>query len=78
MQRMTSHTRPAGEYSTRLRALRLQHGLSQEDVARIMRCSIPSVSRYERHLGEMTVSQVLRLLAFFRCRFEDLIDMEEN
>jgi transcriptional regulator with XRE-family HTH domain len=62
----------------RVRALRLERGLSQEALAGEIDRSVDTISSLERGIGSTSLETLERLAACFEVRFRDLLDGEDE
>lgn len=64
------------ELGRRLRALRLEAGFSQADVAKALYCERSTYSAIERGKNRLTVEVLQKLAAFYRLPAGDLLNHE--
>ena len=57
-----------------LRALRLQYGLTQREVAEKIRITYQSYQAYERGIAVPTLQKFIKLAKFFDVPYEELLD----
>ena len=62
----------------RVRALRLERGLSQEALAGEVERSVDTISSLERGIGSTSLDTLERLAAYFEVRLRDLLGSEDD
>jgi transcriptional regulator with XRE-family HTH domain len=62
------------ELGARLRAIRLQHGMTQEELARAMGTHFTTISAVERGVRALTLQQVAKLAGALRVSPDDLLN----
>ena len=71
---MTLKTQPEGEiFGRRLRELRLERNLTQDELAQIVATSKPFISDMERGVKVPSLTMILRLAKALKCRVYDLV-----
>ena len=67
-----------GEHLKRLKELRLQHDLSQKDIANYLGITVAAYSFYERGNREPNVSILKKLAEYFNVSLDYLMGMEDE
>jgi transcriptional regulator with XRE-family HTH domain len=71
---LTEETRPEGEiFGPHLRALRIDRGLTQTELAERARTNIQFISKLERGVTSPTLGMMLRLAEALDCRMGELV-----
>lgn len=60
----------------KLRGKRVEHGLNQTDMAKILGITQNSYSRKELGLSPFTLDEIRKILKLFKCKFEDIFFTE--
>ena len=66
------------EIKLKLRDLREDHDLSQQQVASVLGCSQQTYSRYEAHITEMPLESLIRLSEFYGVSVDYLLGLEKK
>ncbi|HEX7150508.1 MAG TPA: helix-turn-helix transcriptional regulator [Thermoanaerobaculia bacterium] len=73
---MTEETRAEGEiFGPHLRALRIERGLTQTELAERSRSNLQFISKLERGVTSPTLGMLLRLAEALECRLYDLVEV---
>lgn len=73
---MTEETRPEGEiFGPHLRALRIDRGLTQTELADRARTNLQFISKLERGVTSPTLGMMLRLAEALDCRLGQLVEV---
>lgn len=56
----------------KLRAKRVEKGLTQEEIAKELNISVATYNRYEKGHTEMTETTINKLLTLLECKYEDI------
>ena len=62
----------------RLKELRDEKNLTQEDIAQAINTSRPNISRWEKELNEPAASQIVKLADFFGCSTDYLLGRSDD
>lgn len=60
----------------KLRAKRVEHGLNQTEMAKILGITQNSYGRKELGKVDFTYTEILTILRYFNCKFEDIFFVE--
>lgn len=55
-----------------LKAARVNAGLTQEEVAKEMKVSLPTISKWENESGEVRMKQALKLCKLYKKNIDDI------
>ncbi len=64
--------------NNRIKILRQQHGLTQEDLAAYLNMTSTQIGRRERGEIPLRSNEISQLLNLFHCTYEDLIGGDSN
>lgn len=64
-------------YGIRLKELRLEHGLTQKEVAKILQCNQSMITRWEKEECEPTESVIRRTALFFDVSTDFLLGLKD-
>ena len=62
----------------RIKELRLEKNLSQNDIAKVLGCNQTAVGKYEREQLEPNISTLMKLADFFNVSIDYLLNRTDN
>ncbi|MCI8423299.1 MAG: helix-turn-helix transcriptional regulator [Lawsonibacter sp.] len=65
-------------YAMYLRGLREDHGLSQENIAKILDTSQTMYARYERGANELPIRHLITLCKFYKVSSDEVLGLDEK
>lgn len=63
-------------FKDRIRQLRLEHDMSQTDLAKVLQVTRQSISKYENGTAEPSFDKLAEMVAFFEISYDDLLGGE--
>ena len=64
-------------YWKRIEHLRIDHDLTQREVAKVLHCSPEVYRRYEKGIREMPLSYAIVLAKFYRVSLDYLVELKD-
>lgn len=65
-------------YSSRLKELRIDHDLTQDEIAKIVGCSRKQIIRYENGEQEMTISKLKCLCLYYNVSADYILELPKK